>query len=231
MSVDLTKDEDLSISSILNNFLLLYFPDIETNEGIQALSITKKFLKELCSQNPTEGKKIIETQGLKYLVTHFEETSTTIQNKFLFSGIDVKKFFENLFFELKNPDTIITRPEFEELAKNEKRGTKRKRQEDSENVTNGSEKTVPTTKDSKLISSKQVTSDMVGPDTSFASRDEIAKKEEDTGELDFKSIKNDGTIENLRWLLQIKNIFAKQLPKMPRGFFLIFLIFKITSSG
>jgi hypothetical protein len=216
MSVDLTKDEELSISSILNNFLLLYFPDIETNEGTQALSITKKFLKELCSQNPTQGKKIIETQGLKYLIDHFEETSSTIQNKFLFSGIDVKKFFENLFFELKNPDTIITRADFEELAKYEnKRGTKRKRQEDS---MNGSEKTVPTTKDSKLISSKQVTSDMVGPDTSFASRDEIAKKEEDTGELDFKSIKNDGTIENLRWLLQIKNIFAKQLPKMPRGF-------------
>lgn len=50
------------------------------------------------------------------------------------------------------------------------------------------------------------------------SRDEIAKREEDYGSLGFRVVKNDGRIENLEILLALKNIFGRQLPKMPKDY-------------
>ncbi|GMF15289.1 unnamed protein product [Phytophthora lilii] len=50
------------------------------------------------------------------------------------------------------------------------------------------------------------------------SRDDMAKMEEDSGRLKFEVIKNDGTDEHMIQLTTLKNIFAKQLPKMPKEY-------------
>lgn len=50
------------------------------------------------------------------------------------------------------------------------------------------------------------------------SRDEEAKQEEDNGVLSFRVIANDGTADNLIWLITLKNIISKQLPKMPKEY-------------
>ena len=50
------------------------------------------------------------------------------------------------------------------------------------------------------------------------SRDEMAKKEEDGGKLDFRVITNDGTAEHSIQLMTLKNIFSRQLPKMPKEY-------------
>lgn len=58
-----------------------------------------------------------------------------------------------------------------------------------------------------------------GPETGlYISRDETAKSEEDAGALIFRVIFNDGVPQNLIWLVGVKNIFAQQLPKMPREY-------------
>jgi N-acetylglutamate synthase-like GNAT family acetyltransferase len=50
------------------------------------------------------------------------------------------------------------------------------------------------------------------------SRDDMAKMEEDDGVLKFDVISNDGEPEHMVQLTTLKNIFAKQLPKMPKEY-------------
>jgi histone acetyltransferase len=52
----------------------------------------------------------------------------------------------------------------------------------------------------------------------FSQRDKNVKSEEDRGYLEFKVIKNDGSLINLKLLTDLKNIIAKQLPKMPKEY-------------
>ncbi|OQS00052.1 histone acetyltransferase [Thraustotheca clavata] len=57
-----------------------------------------------------------------------------------------------------------------------------------------------------------------GAGAPIVSRDEMAKKEEDVGVLEFAVITNDGTPERMIQLMTLKNIFSKQLPKMPKEY-------------
>ncbi|CDW81357.1 histone acetyltransferase gcn5-like [Stylonychia lemnae] len=52
----------------------------------------------------------------------------------------------------------------------------------------------------------------------FVKRDQGVKNEEELGLLKFMVVKNDKTLENMRHLIDLKNIIAKQLPKMPRNY-------------
>lgn len=52
----------------------------------------------------------------------------------------------------------------------------------------------------------------------FSQRDTNVKQEEDKGLLEFKVIRNDCSLENLKLLTDLKNIIAKQLPKMPKEY-------------
>ena len=52
----------------------------------------------------------------------------------------------------------------------------------------------------------------------FSQRDKNVKYEEDKGLLQFKVIKNNSSITNLKLLTDLKNIIAKQLPKMPKEY-------------
>lgn len=50
------------------------------------------------------------------------------------------------------------------------------------------------------------------------SRDEVAKNEESKGVVQFRVIWNDGSDQNLMDLINLKNIFSAQLPKMPKEY-------------
>jgi histone acetyltransferase len=61
--------------------------------------------------------------------------------------------------------------------------------------------------------------DLLGPESGFyLAREEEAFGEEKKGEIVFKVITNDNNPQTLTWLVCLKNIFAKQLPKMPREY-------------
>jgi histone acetyltransferase len=49
-------------------------------------------------------------------------------------------------------------------------------------------------------------------------KEEEAQADEKTGEICFRVITNDNDPQTLVWLISLKNIFAKQLPKMPREY-------------
>lgn len=52
----------------------------------------------------------------------------------------------------------------------------------------------------------------------FVARDSAAKQQEQSNQITFRVIRNDQTHENLKFLLDLKNIFARQLPKMPKEY-------------
>ncbi|KAL3668680.1 hypothetical protein V7S43_005976 [Phytophthora oleae] len=65
---------------------------------------------------------------------------------------------------------------------------------------------------------KTTTSGTEASPSVMLSRDDMAKLEEDSGRLKFDVISNDGTDEHMIQLTTLKNIFAKQLPKMPKEY-------------
>jgi histone acetyltransferase len=52
----------------------------------------------------------------------------------------------------------------------------------------------------------------------FSQRDKNIKSEEEQGLLEFIVIRNDGEENSLKLLTDLKNIIAKQLPKMPKEY-------------
>ncbi|KAI0516332.1 hypothetical protein KFK09_009004 [Dendrobium nobile] len=52
----------------------------------------------------------------------------------------------------------------------------------------------------------------------YSAREEGLKREEDAGKLKFLCYANDGVDEHMIWLIGLKNIFARQLPNMPKEY-------------
>ncbi|CAL1369783.1 unnamed protein product [Linum trigynum] len=52
----------------------------------------------------------------------------------------------------------------------------------------------------------------------YSAREENLKKEEEAGRLKFVCVSNDGVDEHMIWLIGLKNVFAKQLPNMPKEY-------------
>uniref|UniRef100_A0A2P2LYF5 histone acetyltransferase n=1 Tax=Rhizophora mucronata TaxID=61149 RepID=A0A2P2LYF5_RHIMU len=52
----------------------------------------------------------------------------------------------------------------------------------------------------------------------YSAREETLKREEEAGRLKFEYISNDGIDEHMVWLVGLKNIFARQLPNMPKEY-------------
>ena len=52
----------------------------------------------------------------------------------------------------------------------------------------------------------------------FVARDTAAKEQELQNQITFKVSRNDLNHANLKYLLDLKNIFARQLPKMPKEY-------------
>ncbi|XP_004248823.1 histone acetyltransferase GCN5 isoform X1 [Solanum lycopersicum] len=52
----------------------------------------------------------------------------------------------------------------------------------------------------------------------YTAREESLKREEESGRLKFVCVSNDGVDEHMIWLVGLKNIFARQLPNMPKEY-------------
>ncbi|XP_076940461.1 histone acetyltransferase GCN5-like [Bidens hawaiensis] len=52
----------------------------------------------------------------------------------------------------------------------------------------------------------------------YCAREESLKREEETGKLKFACVSNDKIDEHMIWLIGLKNIFARQLPNMPKEY-------------
>lgn len=52
----------------------------------------------------------------------------------------------------------------------------------------------------------------------YMAREEHLMKQEKEGEISFVYVKNDGTPQNMIYLISLKNIFSKQLPNMPKEY-------------
>ncbi|XP_054804085.1 histone acetyltransferase GCN5-like [Prosopis cineraria] len=52
----------------------------------------------------------------------------------------------------------------------------------------------------------------------YCAREESLRREEEAGKLKFVCLSNDGVDEHMVWLIGLKNIFARQLPNMPKEY-------------
>ncbi|XP_075492358.1 histone acetyltransferase GCN5 isoform X2 [Primulina tabacum] len=65
---------------------------------------------------------------------------------------------------------------------------------------------------------KSIFTDNIQTSGAYSSREESLKREEEAGRLKFVCVSNDGDDEHMVWLIGLKNIFARQLPNMPREY-------------
>ena len=77
-------------------------------------------------------------------------------------------------------------------------------------------------KNSQSNSKENISKDEINlnsePGLGFTKRDSNVKQQEELGKLSFEVIQNDGTEKNMKLLIDLKNIIAKQLPKMPKEY-------------
>lgn len=68
------------------------------------------------------------------------------------------------------------------------------------------------------------------PGKGYIERDKGVKKENDDGIIEFQCIKNDKSEENMRYLIDLKWIIAKQLPRMPKPYIVRLIMDRIHES-
>lgn len=71
---------------------------------------------------------------------------------------------------------------------------------------------------SNSVDVKPSVADAIQTSGAYCSREENLKKEEDAGRLRFMCHFNDGVDQHMIWLIGLKNIFARQLPNMPKEY-------------
>ncbi|XP_009786542.1 histone acetyltransferase GCN5 isoform X1 [Nicotiana sylvestris] len=67
-------------------------------------------------------------------------------------------------------------------------------------------------------SMKNIFTDNLQTSGAYTAREESLKREEESGRLKFACVSNDGIDEHMIWLIGLKNIFARQLPNMPKEY-------------
>lgn len=65
---------------------------------------------------------------------------------------------------------------------------------------------------------KSIFTDNLQTSGAYSAREESLKREEEAGVLKFVCASNDGVDQHMIWLIGLKNIFARQLPNMPREY-------------
>ncbi|XP_042053625.1 histone acetyltransferase GCN5-like [Salvia splendens] len=65
---------------------------------------------------------------------------------------------------------------------------------------------------------KSIFTDNIQTSGAYSAREESLKREEEAGSLKFVYASNDGVDKHMIWLIGLKNIFARQLPNMPREY-------------
>ncbi|KAK9704941.1 hypothetical protein RND81_07G021600 [Saponaria officinalis] len=76
--------------------------------------------------------------------------------------------------------------------------------------------TTTTVKDENGV--KSVVTETVPTSGAYSAREEGLRLEENSGRLKFACRSNDGEDQNMIWLIGLKNIFARQLPNMPKEY-------------
>ncbi|XP_057977992.1 histone acetyltransferase GCN5 isoform X2 [Malania oleifera] len=66
--------------------------------------------------------------------------------------------------------------------------------------------------------SAKIFTDNLQTSGAYSAREEGLKREEEAGRLKFVCFSNDGVDEHMVWLIGLKNIFARQLPNMPKEY-------------
>ncbi|CAN4099480.1 unnamed protein product [Withania somnifera] len=67
-------------------------------------------------------------------------------------------------------------------------------------------------------SMKNIFTDNLQTSGAYTAREESLKREEESGRLKFVCVSSDGVDEHMIWLIGLKNIFARQLPNMPKEY-------------
>lgn len=65
---------------------------------------------------------------------------------------------------------------------------------------------------------KSIFTENIQTSGAYSAREESLKREEEAGMLKFACVGNDGIDEHMVWLIGLKNIFARQLPNMPKEY-------------
>ncbi|KAL9243032.1 hypothetical protein vseg_016972 [Gypsophila vaccaria] len=65
---------------------------------------------------------------------------------------------------------------------------------------------------------KSVATENIPASGAYSAREESLRHEEDIGKLKFECLSNDGDDTHMIWLIGLKNIFARQLPNMPKEY-------------
>ncbi|RZC92720.1 hypothetical protein C5167_011803 [Papaver somniferum] len=65
---------------------------------------------------------------------------------------------------------------------------------------------------------KEILTENLQASGAYSAREESLKREEETGRLKFVCYANDGIDQHMIWLIGLKNIFARQLPNMPKEY-------------
>lgn len=65
---------------------------------------------------------------------------------------------------------------------------------------------------------KNIFTDNLQTSGAYSAREESLKREEEAGRLKFLCASNDGIDDHMVWLIGLKNIFARQLPNMPKEY-------------
>ncbi|KAI5680167.1 hypothetical protein M9H77_01394 [Catharanthus roseus] len=68
------------------------------------------------------------------------------------------------------------------------------------------------------VNVKNIFTDNIQTSGAYSAREESLKREEESGRLKFVCHSNDGIDEHMVWLIGLKNIFARQLPNMPKEY-------------
>ncbi|KAJ3673874.1 hypothetical protein LUZ60_005866 [Juncus effusus] len=75
-----------------------------------------------------------------------------------------------------------------------------------------------TVKEDKDNSGKGIFTENIQASGAYSAREEGLKREEEAGKLKFLCYSNDGIDQHMIWLIGLKNIFARQLPNMPKEY-------------
>jgi len=181
-----------------------------------------------------EKYKIIDLFGRSLLEKQFDSVKDVITKEYLFKGFNSESLFDLLQRDLDDITSIIFREDFDDLYSGVSQSPKKQKQEDDKANKRGKKAgkapaslrskdqqaiEVSDERTSKVLMTT-ISEETVGPETASLSmsKEEIAKREEDFGSLHFEVVKNDGSIESLEKLLAVKNIYGKQLPKMPKDY-------------
>lgn len=225
--------ESPPVSEILSNFLTISYDHLDDDYKKQATNVCKIILKHLLLEElpePTEQDvkyrevynqymklenntmyNKMDLFGKSLLEKQYNTISEIITNEYEFKKFNSQNLLLLLKKELDDPSSIIFRTDFLDLFSGVPKDDHSTRSKKSVNTSKSDPKHEKT---SKLVM-VTIADETIGPETSKQS---VQKDSDSSDFLTFEIVTNDGSIDSLEKLLAAKNIFGKQLPKMPKDY-------------